>query len=131
MFTQDVHCAMIFGAVTALEGYCYALSQVRRPRLTARPAQSAPENVGNQHTEVLCFGFRVGGKKPKETCGVPAWVGGGHRSLMGIPIWVPAQDFLAVPGKALGHPWRAATVLSGTFHQGTQKTWCLSQGHEA
>lgn len=90
---------------------------------------SGPESVGNYRTEVLPFGFHVGGKKPKGTCGCRPGPAEASHSPVGTPEASPG-----LPGSPRQRPWnapgggRAATVLSGTFHPGTQHAQCPSQG---
>lgn len=142
-----VHRARVFGATTALEGYRCPPSQARRPGLRARTqSQACQASQDEPQLPAACpgaarrvwvttaqrccpLGSMLGGRSQKGPAGValgqrrPATAPWGHQR--------PAQDFLAAPGKDPGTPrggGRAATVLSGTFHPGTQHAQCPSQG---
>lgn len=113
-----MHRARIFGTMTALEGYRCPPSQARRPGLRARTQSQAcrglsgratapcslpwsgPENVGNYRTEVLPFGFHVGGKKPKGTCGCRPGPAEASCSPVGTPEASPG-----LPGSPKQRPW--------------------------
>lgn len=63
---------------------------------------SGPESVGNYRTEVLPFGFHVGGKKPKGTCGCRPGPAEASHSPVGTPEASPG-----LPGSPRQRPWNA------------------------